>query len=268
MRTERVAGNPTGAEAPHGGVSDGRRPCPGTLRPSGLSRAGRRACRARAVPARSVLFEQNRQRTAPSTKASPSRLCAVHCYPRKKALLQASKLFFQKSTRPSRAVAAAQHGRRALRTLAGEPGRHGHRRARAGLRGGLQASASECAPAVCTLAAVGGHSLSAAPLAVRRRWQGECCDEAGGGEGRHDGDGGAEHPQREAEGPRGRGPGGAPAQTTLMPCTHARTHHSLSCAGKAPHTPRPAPIAMHPSRRPQRQRSRRCDARRLGLLGS
>ena len=118
--------------------------------------------------------------------------------------------YFSRS-RPDRrvVVAAAQHGRRALRTLAGEPGRHGHRRARAGLRGGLQASASECAPAVCTLAAVGGHSLSAAPLAVRRRWQGECCDEAGGGEGRHDGDGGAEHPQREAEGPRGRGPGGA-----------------------------------------------------------
>ena len=217
-------------------------------RPSRVSRAPSR---------REVLFEQNRQWTTPKTTASPSRMRAVHCCPGKKALLQASKLFFPEVDQTVE-PAAAQHGRCALRTLAGEPGRHGHRRARAGVRGGLQASASECAPAVCTLAAVGGHSLSAAPLAVRRRRQGECCDEAGGSEGRHDGDGGAEHPQREAEGPRGRGPGGAPTQTTLMPCTHARTHHSLSCAGKAPHTPRPAPIAMHPSRRPQRQRSRRC----------
>lgn len=34
---------------------------------------------ARAVPARSVLFEQNRQRTTPTTTACPSRMRAVHC---------------------------------------------------------------------------------------------------------------------------------------------------------------------------------------------
>ena len=59
--------------------------------------------------------------------------------------------------------------------------------------------------------------LSAALLAVRRRWQGERCDEADDGEGRNDGGGGAEHPQREAEGRRVRDPGGA----------HARRAHGL-----------------------------------------
>ena len=169
------------------------------IAPSGLSRAPSR---------REVLFEQNRQRTTPEPRPLPRRCVpSTVAHVRRRSYKRPN--YFSRSRPDRRAVAAAQHGRRALRTLAGEPGRHGHRRARAGLRGGLQASASECAPAVCTLAAVGGHSLSAAPLAVRRRWQGECCDEAGGGEGRHDGDGGAEHPQREAEGPRGRGPGGA-----------------------------------------------------------
>ena len=57
--------------------------------------------------------------------------------------------------------------------------------------------------------------LSAALLAVRRRWQGECCDEADDGKGRYDGGGGAEHPQREAEGRRGRDPGGAGARRAL-----------------------------------------------------
>ena len=53
--------------------------------------------------------------------------------------------------------------------------------------------------------------LSAALLAVHRRWQGECCHEAGDGEGRYDGGRGAGHPEREAEGPRRRGSGGADA---------------------------------------------------------
>ena len=144
--------------------------------------------------------------------------------------------YFSRSRPDRRAVAAAHHGRCALRTLAGEPGRHGHRRARAGVRGGLQASASECAPAVCTLAAVGGHSLSAAPLAVRRRRQGECCDEAGGSEGRHDGDGGAEHPQREAEGPRGRGPGGAHRLGLLGSRRCRRTQCAIGSVRRSPAT--------------------------------
>ena len=58
--------------------------------------------------------------------------------------------------------------------------------------------------------------LLSAALAVRRRWQGECCHEAGDGEGRYDGGRGAEHPEREAEGPRGRGPGGADARARAV----------------------------------------------------
>jgi hypothetical protein len=68
--------------------------------------------------------------------------------------------------------------------------------------------------------------LSAALLAVRRRWQGECCDEADDGKGRYDGGGGAEYPQREAEGRRGRDPGGAQAR---------RAH---GCRARAPAQPR------------------------------